>query len=291
MTPFYLNNSSFPYLTCSKRYHLQVVQGLKTPPGGNKYTAAGIAFHKMMQIIGTEACPDINLWLLFARDKLPEKITSIPETQALQLGRMAQRIYTEHPELFADCRRELHFEYHLPEDANANSAFKPYRTGTIDLLTYDPTSDTVIITDYKTTAKPIDGNLITSYALTSQRFYYQLAVYYLNNLPAHYISAIKSHRLAWRYCFVSAEKDEYHLAQPQLVNLIEQETFFRLFREKALLADYIHNDPTLAVKEGILNGSCWRCPFTSICTAETEDNLITNWPYGTAPYNPKHQDD
>lgn len=283
---FYLNNSSFPYLSCSKRYALQVVTGLKPPPGGNKYIAAGLAFHKMMQIIGTEACPNIQMAIMFGdKSKLHPLILAIPEVQQLQLAQMAQRIYTENPSLYTDAIRESHFEYHWPADPESAT-----RCGTIDLISYDPSSDTVILTDYKTTAKPIDGSLITNYSLSSQRFFYQLAAYHLD-LPPHFQSAILEHRIAWRYCYVAYEKDQYHLAAPTLINLAELETFARLFNEKAIYADALHNDPSLAVKEGILSGQCWRCPFTSICSSENETHMIETWPYGRADYNPKHNDE
>lgn len=288
MTPsksFYLNNSAFPILACAQQYVYRCVTGLKPPPGGNKYLATGIAFHKMMQIVGTEACPNIQLALLFGdKSKLHPSITAIPEATQLQLAALAQRIYTEHPNLFNNSKRELHFEYSYPEDPSST-----IRTGTIDLLTYDESSDTVILTDYKTTAKPIDGALITNYNLSSQRFYYLLAAYYFTDLPPAWQSAIANHRLAWRYCFVAYEKDQYHLAEPALVDLPELETFARLFNEKAQYAAALHDDPSLAVKEGILSGQCWKCPYTALCTT-AEPNLDA-WPYGRAEYNPKHQDE
>ena len=281
---FFFNNSCLPLLTCSKQYHLRVVRGLKPPPGGNKYLAAGTAFHKMMQLVGTEACPNLQLALLFGdKTKLHKTIQAIPESQALQLAKVGQRIYEEHPELYKDAQREFYFEY---QDPNVGPAT---RCGTIDLITYDAATDTVILTDYKTTAKPIDGSLITNYTLSSQRFFYLLAAYYLD-LPEHYIKAIAASRLAWRYCFVSYEKDEYHLATPALVDLTELETFAGLFTEKAYYAAALHEDSTLALKEGILNGACWKCPYTSICTAADETKLIESWPYGTAPYNARHDD-
>jgi len=293
---FYLNNSSLPWLTCAKQYKHRVVDGLLPPPGGNKYTSGGLAFHKMMQLVGTEACPNITSAVLFNRANLHEKIRSIPEPLALQYAQLAQQIYDEHPEMFtAGHQRELHFEYTLEQDTyhNYEARQDPYcatRTGTIDLLTLSP-DGFVAITDYKTTSKPIDGWLLSSYKLSSQRHFYTLALYHLTTLPPDFQSAIKEHRIRFRYCFVNAEKNQYYLQPPALVDINELQVFARLFNEKALYAAAIHADPTLAVKEGILNNSCWKCPFTSICLADDESQMISSWPYGSKPYNPNHQDE
>ena len=296
MNTFYLNNSSLPYLTCAKQYHLRVVRGLLPPPGGNKYTAGGLAFHKMMQLVGTAECPNITSALLFNFKAQHPKITAIPEPLALQYAQLAQQIYDEHPEMFGEGhQRELHFEYTLEQDTYHDyearrDIYLATRTGTIDLLTLSP-DGYVDITDYKTTAKPIDGGLISSYKLSSQRHFYTLALYYLTTLPPDFQSAIKEHRIRFRYCFVNADKNQYYLQAPALVDVNELQLFARLFNEKALYAAAIHADSTLAVKEGILNNSCWKCPFTSICLADDESQMISSWPYGTKPYNPNHQDE
>lgn len=288
---FYLNNSSFPYLACAKQYHLRVVRGLLPPPGGNKYIAGGLAFHKMMQIVGTEACPNINTAVLFNRASLHEKIRNIPETLALQYAQLAQQICSEHPELFIpeNHLREFRFEYLYPDDASSNTTHRALRTGTIDLITLTP-DGFVDVLDYKTTSKPLDGNLINSYKLSSQRHFYTLALYYAD-LPAQYKEAIAAHRIRFRYLFVHAENNQYFLQPPALVDLKELEVYSRLFNEKALYAAAIHADETLAVKEGILSGLCWKCPFSSICLADDEEYLLANWPYGSKPYNPSHQDE
>lgn len=288
---FFLNNSSLPWLACAKQYYLRVVKGLLPPPGGNKYTAGGLAFHKMMQLVGTEACPDILSAVLFNRDKLHEKIRAIPEPLALQYAQLAQQIYTEHLELFPSGNhlREFQFQYEHPDDISFDTNHRATRTGTIDLITYTP-DGFVDILDYKTTSKPLDGNLINSYKLSSQRHFYTLALYHAD-LPSQYKEAISQHRLRFRYLFVHAEKNQYFLQPPALVDLKELEGFALLFNEKALYAAAIHADPTLAVKEGILSGLCWKCPFSSICLADDEEYLINNWPYGSKPYNPSHQDE
>lgn len=290
MNTFYLNNSSLPWLACAKQYHLRAVRGLLPPPGGNKYTAGGLAFHKMMQIVGTEACPNITTAVLFNLKNQHEKIRAIPEPLALQYAQLSQQIYDEQPELFPpNChRREYRFEYTLADDSDYD--YCATRTGTIDLLTFSA-DGYLDITDYKSTAKPIDGALVNSYKLSSQRHFYSLALYHAADLPPKWRAAALNHRIRFRYCFVNAEKNQYYLQQPQLINTAELEVFSILFREKAIYAAAIHADETLALKEGILSGVCWKCPFSSICLADDESNLLTNWPYGSKPYNPNHQDE
>lgn len=293
---FYLNNSSLPWLACAKQYYLRVVKGLLPPPGGNRYTAGGLAFHKMMQLVGTPDCPNINTAVLFNLKNQHDKIKNIPEPLALQYAQLAQQIYEEHSELFPPLShlREFRFEYRHTDDHYFKSdddaiSTQATRTGTIDLITLTP-DGFVDILDYKTTSKPLDGNLINSYKLSSQRHFYTLALYHAD-LPPSYKEAIQQHRVRFRYLFVHAEKNQYFLQSPVLVDLKELEVFARLFNEKALYAAAIHADSSLAVKEGILSGLCWRCPFSSICLAEDEEYLINNWPYGSKPYNPSHQDE
>lgn len=287
MPKFYFNNSSLPILACSKQYEYRVIRGLAPPPGGNKYTTAGVVFHRVMQTIG----PGSNYTLTAAMtpDKLPDFFRKVPIVQQLQIAQTAEQLYTAEPHLFTTPHvRELYFEYELPDLPGV------IWCGTIDLLTLAD-NGWVVITDYKTTAKPIDGQLVTSYALTSQRPFYlagvcALASLHPEALPAEMIDPILSLKLAFRYCFVNVEKNQYVLQQPQPISEPEMDMFIRLFDEKARYAAALHEAPDLAVKEGMLSGICWKCPYQQLCLAQDEEAAASQWPYGTKPYTGRHDE-
>lgn len=286
MPKFYYNNSSIPYLACSKRYQFQVVRGLRPPPGGNKYIGTGLAGHKMLQLVGSEQFPNWQMAMMFGdKTKLPASIAAVPEAVKLKLAMLVDRIYAENPGLFDGAVREFKFEY---DDSDTAAIY----CGTIDLLTYDAATDTVIITDWKFTSKPIDSWLVNSYTLTSQRWFYLQALYNIEDqLPAPWRNAVTHDRIAFRYCFVGVDSDSYLLQQPALVDIEQLNTFGRLFNDKAVLADAIHDDPNLAVKEGILTGQCWKCPYNSLCLASDEEQAVQKWPYGSKPYTHNHEEE
>ena len=133
------------------------------------------------------------------------------------------------------------------------------------------------------------------YSLTSQRWFYSLAVLLFGErwekLPAKFKAAILAGRIKWRYCFVNYEKLAYLLQPAEFLSAEDFELFRRMLHEKVTLAAAIHNDPTLAIPEGILLGLCWKCPFKISCAQPTEDGraaVINNWPYGYETYYPKH---
>lgn len=291
MSKFYVNNSSFPYLACSRQYYFRVVKGLKQPPGGNKYTPLGLAFHEVMKGKAERTIGNVSLDLILEvknSTNIPPLMAKLPaKASQIQIAMMADRVFDENQPIYADCKAEYEFVTACADDtATAPDAL---RAGTIDLLSFDASADRLDIIDYKTTSKPIDGNLMRNYKLSSQRFFYLSALYDIaDTLPAHYADAIRNHRVGFRYCYVSMEKPEYVLEPPSLVDLTELHTFRKLFQERIILAQALHDDHSLAVPEGILSGLCWKCPFAPICAgAYTEDS----WPYGQAPYTHKHDNE
>ena len=292
MKTFHFNNSSLQYLSCAKRYYYQVVKGLLPPPGGNKYTAAGLAFHKMMQLVGAAGFENISFKVMLDKASLPPAIQKIPELQQLTLAQAADRIYQEHPELFQpDTLREHWFSYQLENDfgylSSPNEGYVAAPCGTMDNLSI--INDTLVITDYKSTSKPIGPELARSYKLTSQRFFYLMAALAID-LPQPMAELRDQLKLAWRYCYVHVETGSYHLEEPQLLNEAELSEFKRMILDKAILAAALHADPALAEKEGILTGQCWKCPFTQLCLAADEQAAMDSWYYGSQPYNPKHDE-
>ena len=292
MKTFHFNNSSLQYLSCARRYYYQVVKGLLPPPGGNKYTAAGLGFHKMMQLVGTDGWASVALRVMTDETNIPPSIKKLPMPQRLQLAGTADRIFQQHPELFQpNSLREHWFSFTLNEDFGQplldGEMCAAAPCGTIDNLSI--ISDTLVLTDYKTTSKPIDPALTAGYKLTSQRFFYQMAALVME-LPKEMAILRDSLKVAWRYCYVQVESGDYYLEEPQLFDEYQLQHFRGLILDKAILAAAIHADPNLAVKEGILTGQCWKCPYSSICLAADEEAAMQSWYYGSQPYNPKHDE-
>ena len=97
---FYLNNSSLPWLTCAKQYHLRVVQRPQPTARRQQVHRRPRRFHKMMQLVGTSRCPSITSALLF-NFKSQHQLPPFPEPLALQYAQLAQQIYDEHQEMFS----------------------------------------------------------------------------------------------------------------------------------------------------------------------------------------------
>lgn len=287
---FYLNNSSLPILACSMQYNYRVVKGLKPPPGGNKYTPLGLAFHQAIQHKAEKKVDNLSLLLLLDSKSalIPPRLAALTnEADRLHIGMMADRVYNEYQSIYADCKTEHEFVSTSPDDAGL--PVTPLRAGTIDLLSYDAQAERLDVIDYKTTSKPIDGQLFRNYQLSAQRWYYMAGLQLIaDSLPDHYRDAINSARFGFRYIYVSMVKPETVIQPPSLVDINELNAFRRQFAEKAYLASHLHADESLAVREGILSGLCWKCPFANICAGVyTEDS----WPYGRAPYTHKHDNE
>jgi hypothetical protein len=288
MSSFYVNNSSLPITTCAKRYYLTVGRGLKTPPGGSKYTTIGLAFHDLMAEAKVGESTGAKGLIAPPDGSFLSKITSV---QRAQVALLAEKILTEHPEMFGpDTIRERWFE--IPLDVPGPD-LRPVLCGTIDHIMYDPAEDAVIITDYKSTAKPLDTSLETSYQLTFQRWFYMIAAELDDSLPDNIKAAIKAGRLKFRYCFANYETNTYLLQTPEWVSIPDLDRARVMLMDKILLAQAIVSHPELAIPEGTMNGACFSCPFKSICAARTLEEskqLEDNWFLGYKPYYPRHDD-
>jgi len=216
----------------------------------------------------------------------------ITATQRAQVAQLAEKILTEHPEMFGpDALRERWFEIPLSDFDPA--ARQPVLCGTIDHILYDQTEDAAIITDYKSTAKPLDLALESSYALTFQRWFYIIAASLDDSLPDNIKSAIAKDRIKFRYCFANYETNTYLLQTPEWVNVLDLAKARELLMDKILLAQAIVSNPALAIPDGTTTGACYSCAFRSICLAKNPADaqaFMDNWCLGYKPYYPRHDD-
>lgn len=302
---FHFNNSSLPWLGCSRRYKYQVVDGLVVPSAGkSKPLRIGSTFHKFMELIGAfnkNANKTISLLDLMMDESLwPADAATIDRSIVLQLIEGAHTMYNAHPELYADCIREWYFErpvnvYIETADAGLEEAICN-DCGTLDLVSYLASEDAVLVTDYKTTEKDIDGSHVSHYNLSSQRFFYESNLLALaeddpkNSLPAHYQQAIKAGRLKFAYWFYNYKTKTDVLMPHQYVNFDVTKKYAPLFAEKRQLAAYLHLHPDQSEKEGITTGACYFCPFSGVCELHDDNKeaeQIEKWPYGREKYVPR----
>lgn len=301
MIPF--NNSSLADLACSRRYVYTVVKGAVIPP--KIEFVYGKLFHKYMQLI------DESDIAIFMQGPMTAPKWSTPEVMALRANvsdqmqlALAVLACATRDRLADDIRtgiREGFFHTKFTPDSEAPGDVDP--CGTVDLENYLEDSRCVLITDYKTTGKPITADLILSYRLKSQLFFY--AVCHVlrrkqqgqntSELHDKIYDAIINGRIMRRYVLVSY-KDPTNLNksivvdQPELIHQDVFDEFFRMMVEKAHLASFLWQHPELSNKEGMSNGACFFCAFKSICSLHNplaEKQAIEKWQYGFKPYDPE----
>lgn len=297
---FYLNNSSTKYLGCTLRYKRIVVDGCKLPRKSKPELLGGSLFHAMMAEVDDRH--DFNYFTIV---KKPVHWDEVNGNLAVRYAMLADKIYTDHKDWFVDCRREQVCEFPVTEIEVTNEngekiGVAVHYNFTPDLMYYDAEDDCVVIRDYKTTGKPINGDLFIKYALESQPFFYQLGLIWASiiegnplNLPEHWIKAIKNERVKFGYVFVNATVGESGQVVVQPLRFVDTNVLKRYrqdLSEKMQLAATLHVKPELASKEGIFTDACTYCEFRSICAMndpEREEMAMKHWPLGFKTYDPR----
>lgn len=301
MIPF--NNSSLSYLGCSRQYVYKVVRGAVEPP--KIEFIYGKLFHKYMQLIDeTDIAIFMQGPMCSPKWSTPEVMalkTNVPDQMQLALAVLACATRGRIQQDISTGIREGFFHTKFPKDANAPDDVDP--CGTVDLENYLEDSRCVLITDYKTTGKHITADLLLSYRLKSQLFFY--AVCHVlrrkqlgrqnSELYDKIYDAIINGRIMRRYVLVSY-KDPTNLNksilvdQPELIHQDVFDEFFRLMIEKAHYAKFLWEHPELSTKEGMATGACYFCSFKSICSLHNplaEKQAIDKWQYGFKTYDPE----
>lgn len=307
--PIYFNNSSLPSLTCPRRYVLTHAKGLRYARSDSQQL--GTAFHHYMKVI--DDTDQLSTLIMFPSKQPPARtLKAVAEHHLARLATIALRV---HAQLGPAAVREQFFKintaakllsFTLPDTHTLDD------TGTLDRadrLRLGMHGEYLVITDYKTTHKNLSsGDFHMGYKLTSQFLFYATALRYAartNQLPESYAEfkdLLLDNRIAARHVFVNhtdkaaerPEKDQIMILDPVIFSAEQLDEFELLFSQKRDLAVFLHLNPHLARKEGMLVGGCWGCPFQSICVLGNElaeNNAIENWPLGRSTYDPTHQND
>lgn len=297
MNTISFDNSSLAEMVCSRRYVYKVVRGAIVPP--ESALRYGKLFHKFMELIdendvamfmapvaGSElygpkwAAPDIQA----LRDTVPHNIQ-------MQLAMHACTLRDKLGAQLLQGNREGFFSIKHGEVPNLNIV------GTIDLTNYPEETDTALITDFKTTGKPITADKLLMYKCSSQIFFYaasrqQIAMERGPSSPMEV--AFAAGRIARRYILINytAKTPEaaIHIGEPEPIHQDVLAEYRALISEKAQLARFLHDNPHVSTRDGMSNGGCFFCAFKSICSLnnpQAERLAIDQWSYGFSPYNPE----
>jgi len=288
-----LDNSALEDMVCSRRYVYRCVYGANKPPEPSlRY---GKLFHAYMKYIdGTDLGIFMTGPMTAPKWKTPELDAlreHVPENIQLQLAMHAVSVHEMLNAELTHGKREGFFSYPHPTVEGVDIC------GTLDLSNYlESNSGILLINDYKTTGKKIDGDLIMSYKLKSQLFFYAVAKQYMalndptnNSLVA---DAIRSGRIARRYIIVSYKEigpRGIHIGEIEPIHKDVLAEYNALIAEKAAIAKFLHENPAASTRDGMTNGGCYFCPFKSVCSRNdpaAEAQAIAAWPYGFSPYDP-----
>lgn len=290
MKKFYFNNSSLSDLACSQRYVYRVVRGAIVP-STNDALIKGTFFHQIMRVIDSDAHTAMMLSLF----NKPADWETVGQDYLNKSALLAEKIFLENKPIFNDCVREQWIEHELPPTEIDGESVISIIGGTLDLISFLPEENFVLITDYKTTSKPLNGQHVSSYNLKSQQFFYPWLLL-LNHsfLPERFQAAIKAGRVGFSYIHCSPLTNKYIRMPHRVIDLKILDQYIQQFLEKSALAAYLHVHPDSAVKDGSIHDLCFKCPFPAICelhSPENEKKHFELWPYKHKPYNPKEKDE
>lgn len=288
----YLNNSSLTDLACGKRYVYRVVRGAVTP--SKPVFDIGTFFHHLMWIIEPQDNVATLVGLMrnvYAKSppapRIPDHIWNLfpEEMLKINLAQLACKVRDElQLSTTAEQWRELTLEYNIP---NSDVTL----IGTPDLITYEPATKHVIITDYKTTGSPITDEKLNNYRVASQLFFYALLCQEnKDRFPEHVADALEAEHIKFRYVIVGYKQQTLHIEPPREVSTAALSELRMFLGEKSQLASFYHKFPHTARKDGATFNHCMFCPFVNVCAINNpkqEERLMNEWPLGFKPYDPR----
>jgi hypothetical protein len=296
------NNSSLDYLGCSRRYVYRVIMGAVEPP--KIEFQYGKLFHRFMQEIDdTDIAIFMQGPMCSPKWSTPDILAlkaNVPPNMQLALAVLACATRDKLQPDINNGIREGFFTTKFPTDAGVPDELDP--CGTVDLENYHESSRCVVLTDYKTTHKPITADLILSYRLKSQLFFYAVCHVFKRKLNPRLNSelmdkiydAIVNGRIMRRYVIVSykdpTSDKAIYVDTPELIHQDVFDEFYRLMIEKAHLAKFLWEHPETSTKEGMATNGCFFCPFKTVCALHNplaEKDAIKKWQYGFKPYDPE----
>lgn len=290
--PIYLNNSSLEFLGCTRRYVYQVVMGANVPK--DEPLKIGTLFHAYMKEITTgDAC--ITLAGVLAPNRFAAEKAAVPdENKQLILADLACKA-RDLIKLSDDMsQREMWFEFDIEVDINGEK-YPVTVCGTSDLREADHERKQAVVSDYKTTKKKIDADLMINYSLKSQMFFYSAALNILaaNKFGPPFWEYARAGQLSRRYVLASYTDKRVFATPIEPISTATLDAFKKFIYEKAALAVYLHLYPEQSTKDGMSNNGCYFCPFKQVCIKHepaAEARAIRDWHLGFSPYNPKHYD-
>jgi len=291
----YLNNSSLEYLGCTRRYVYQVVRGAVVPKEMPLHI--GTLFHAYMRDISSGDAA-ITLAGPLAVNRFAAEKANVPdENIQLVLADLACQARDQIALADDTTNREMWFEFPITVTIDGEPVDVTV-AGTSDLRSLE--AGHACISDYKTTKKKIDADLLVNYSLKSQLFFYAASMHLLRSLGrvatdkmSDFWDAVKVGAISRRYIYASYTQKKVMVGAPEPISSDTLNQFIRLIDEKAHLAAYLHKYPERSTKDGMTTGGCYWCPFKSICTLHEprlEARAIDAWYLGFQPYNPKHYD-
>lgn len=305
----YFNNSGMTPLACDRHYLYKVVKGAVTQKSAE--LKLGTAFHKMVEGLQTHHSI-LNLAMGELAPPNRADLDPLHFNAICNLAIAARDRGLVRTDRYA--LREFYFEIddtekHQDELARCWPTTSPItslsivRCGTIDIIDYDEADNHLILDDWKTTRKKIDGDFFRDYDLKSQRKFYvtgiqDLAIHqpaYLlqKGFKPEWVEAARDGRIKFRYIFVSYVANEIITGDFKVFHESELERFRTLVSEKELYAAFIYLNPDKTTKSGETSGACYFCHFKGICALNDphkEQERFEAWPLGFSPYDPHHLD-
>lgn len=308
MNTIWLNNSSLaPLLNCPRQYVYRTIYGLRY--ARDISLNIGLAFHHFMRVVEPG---DNETMLLFVKPPDKPIADAVANLTMQKLATLAIRLHSELPQNDTVLREQFLSVntsallnpdvIKLPADTEVRDALTLDRTEVVTLGNNGPY---LLLTDYKTTHKPVahsDNHVM--YSLSSQLRFYLTRLRYAaatGQLPAAfqpYAELITAGRIATRYIYINytdkavKPSDQIFICEPRTYTQDELDTFVSQVDDRRMLAAFLGLNPHLANKDGIMTGACFKCPYQSICLLGNpglEQTAVQNWPLGRAPYDPTHQ--
>lgn len=280
-----IDNSALSLLYCKRRFQLTVLRGLSSED--NEILRFGSSFHKAVEYL------DHGATQLEALQRVDQEIPDIDIaklTLTIMHFKQSQR-YGE-PILINDRKAvELKFKWLyrsiiLPTGQSANI----YLAGTIDRIEIDPSTDTLIIRDYKTAGDATEylaKKKLDDYSMSFQLPFYVFALFNGGFLPEQYLTYLKERRYRVEFTFAF-----YNLPTPTFKSLVKQ----------AYPDDFIMNEVPLIINNRAVEAAniamlgpeksaphdgmnvykgCTFCPYKIACLCmgtEREEEFLARFP-------------
>lgn len=302
-----INASTFTKLACPQAYAYLVREGLK-PREENGIFTFGKAIHYFAErytyhehSATTLHYNALNTPLLHACYDTTQRYQSFlsrPDEQALFTASIAPRTKLTLPPIHkltnGSLATEVFFQIPVGEVnttyKNTPTTFKVYFTGTIDYLSFNPTTNHITIIDYKSTRNTYLKKVQETYSNSPQLQFYMTAIALS---PESFNLPPSNTTLTSRICAVICDPLK---AKWELLGVEEYRTEFAAglpnLVQAAVHAYTADDRPDIYTMMGKYYQLCRYCDYTSLCN--TSDPSVREAIKGASfiqePYDPRHRD-